>query len=205
MIVETFEDTPEGKESWLRSRRGRITGSKVNDVMPKKYGGKKIGFYELIAERVGIPGDLEEPRNRGNRLEGEAMGFFEEEMHVEITCDKVLWCREDNLNIAVSPDGVIDRETAVEVKCLSSALHLQAFFEQETPKEEYYLQALQYFIVNEDLQTLYLVFYDPRILVKPLHYLTLTRDELEEDIAKYYQAEVNIIKEVKAMANKLSF
>ena len=47
--------TFETKEAWAEARRGKITGTRLKDIIVKRGTGKKIGFYELIAERLGIP------------------------------------------------------------------------------------------------------------------------------------------------------
>jgi hypothetical protein len=73
---------------------------------------------------------------------------------------------------------------AVEVKCLSSARHIQALPTQEVP-DEYEDQVIQYFIVNDALKAVNLVFYDPRILSKDYFVLTLTRSQYEEKIEGY--------------------
>ena len=168
-------------EEWLEARKGKITGSKLGDIVVKRGTGKKLGFYELIADRLAIEDDSEDPQERGHRCEPVALQLFQQEMGIEYIDTEQFWISDDNEDIAISPDGVIDVETAVEVKCLSAAKHLQAYFEHKVPSE-YEFQVLQYFIVNERLETLYFVFYDPRVTAKPLHWIEIHRDELEGEI-----------------------
>lgn len=112
--------------------------------------------------------------------------------------------RDDDDSIAISPDGYIGETEAVECKCLASARHLQAWFEQEVPKE-YWLQVIQYFIVNEKLEQLHFVMYDPRIPQKPYFKFTIVRDEVTEDIETYLEYQRKVLKEVNELANQLSF
>ena len=196
--------TFENREEWLAARLGKITGTRLKDVITLRGNGKKIGFYELIAERLGIPADDENAMDRGTRLEGEAMELFVAETKKKINTDLVIWTRDDNENIAISPDGFVGKTEAVEVKCLSSARHIEALLTQEIPSD-YEYQVLQYFIVNDALKTLYFVFYDPRLLAKPFFYLTIKREDLEEKIAQFLEYQVNILKEVDDAVNKISF
>jgi hypothetical protein len=114
------------------------------------------------------------------------------------------WVSDVSEDIAISPDGVIDVETAAEVKCLSAAKHLQAFFEQKVPSE-YEFQKIQYFIVNENLQTLYFVFYDPRVTAKPLHWIEIRREDVEGEIEMYREYQLETLKEIGELVEKLAF
>lgn len=199
MKTLTFED----RDSWLSARYGKITGSRLKDIVVKRGTGKKIGFYELIAERLGIPADGESPMDRGSRLESEAIDLFQKETDKSVDTSLVLWMREDNESIAVSPDGFMGKEEAVEVKCLSSARHIEALLTGEIPSD-YEFQVLQYFIVNESLQILYFIFYDPRLLAKPFFFQKVARDSLKDRIEEYLKFQSDTLAEVDKIVLELS-
>jgi len=190
----------EDRDAWFSYRRGKITGSKAGDITPKKNGDKKIGYYELIAERVAEAPDEQDPRERGNSLEKEAIMHFMVETGKEVDTSLLVWEREDDPSIAISPDGVISEKEGVEVKCLSSARHIECYLTQEIPSE-YKFQALQYFIVNEKLQTLYFVFYDPRVLPKKFFTIEITRDQ--ELVDTYLAEEKRTLFEINEDIKKL--
>jgi len=192
------------KESWFEARRGKVTGTRLKDLIIKRGTTKKIGFYELIAERIAIPPDDENPMERGTRLESEAIAKFEEETKKKVNTDLELWVREDNEDIALSPDGSIEDSEAVEVKCLNSASHIKAFLTQKVPNE-YVDQTLQYFIVNDDLDKLHVVFYDPRVMYKDYFVIEINRAEVEDQIELYTTLQHETLKEVKQIINDLSF
>lgn len=194
----------ESKDDWFLARRGKITGSRLKDIVVKRGNGRKLGFYELIAERLGVPADDESAMDRGTRLEGEAIMQFIKEANKKVNTDLVIWTRDDNESIAVSPDGYMGKTEAIETKCLSSARHIQALIEQKIP-EEYEFQVLQYFIVNEDLKTLYFAFYDPRILVKPFFYIKVKRSDVQEQVNEYLAYEKKVLQEVDEIVNNLTF
>lgn len=200
MQIHKFED----EQSWLDARLTKITGSKLKDIVVKIGTNPKLGYYELIAERLAIPADGEKPMDRGHRLEEEALERFAKETGKEVDGSLVMWTRDDNESIAVSPDGSISETEAAEVKCLASASHIKAFLTQEVPND-YEFQVLQYFIVNEKLETLYFVFYDPRLSVKDFFYLTLKRETLKADIDQYLEYERKTLEDVAEVVNKLSF
>lgn len=196
------------REEWLAARLGKITGSRLKDIIVKRGTGKKIGFYELIAERLGVPADNENPMDRGTRLEPLAIELFEKTSGKKVDTSLVIWSRDENENIAISPDGFIGNKKspkeAVEVKCLSSARHIEALLTQKVP-DEYEMQTIQYFIVNDKLETLYFVMYDPRILAKEFFVLTVNRKDIEEQITTYLQYQIDTINEVNEIVNSLTF
>lgn len=210
MITHKFES----HFDWMEFRRGRFSGSRVKDVLVKKGTKMKKTYYEVIAERLGItPGD-EECRERGNRLEADAVAQFEKKTGKKVNTDLVMWCRDDNEHIAVSPDGVISETEALEIKCLASSSHLEAyvkaFVKEVLPRDqaipsEYRDQAIQYFIVNESLQTLYFCMYDPRFgeMDCAFFILEMHRKDVEEEIAEYLEQERTMLAEIDAIVNNL--
>jgi putative phage-type endonuclease len=200
MIVKTFEN----EEAWLEGRKGKITGSRLKDIVVKRGTGEKKAYYELIAERIAQPADDENVMERGHRLETEAIALFEEKTGKKFDTSLVIWEREDNANIAISPDAFADTE-AVEIKCLSSASHIEAYLIQQVP-DEYEYQVLQYFIVNENLETLYFVMYDPRMPEKiQLHYFTITREQVAEQVKLYTEYQKEKLAKIDDIINQLTF
>ncbi len=190
---------------WHKARKGKITGTGLKKLLGSKT--TKDSFtYELLAERLSVGGiDDESAIDRGERLEEEGLKAFES-LYGKIA-DRVGLCfREDNEFIASSPDGLIENNgkysEAVEIKCLSSANHIRAWFENEIPKD-YYPQVVQYFIVNDDLEKLYFVLYDPRISVKPIHVIEIDRENIEEDIKLFGEMEHEFTEMIDGMLSKI--
>lgn len=184
-------------EEWREWRKGKITGSRLKDIIVKRGTARKLGFYEVLAERLAVPheNDDDDVMERGHTLEQTAINEFEEVTGHKVNTDCGVWVSDTNEHVALSPDGEIDEQHAVEVKCLSSARHLQAYFEQKIPIE-YEAQVCQYFIVNEKLEQLYFVFFDPRIPAKPLHYIIADRAEWEKKITEYNDYEQEALQDI---------
>ena len=192
------------EEEWFDGRRGKITGTKVKGIMPKTRGtGYKMGFYDLIAERIAVPSNLEDAMQRGKRLEELAIEEFEKKTGKKVDHSLVIWQREDMPEIAISPDGFIGEEEAVEVKCLSSGRHIEAWLTKQIPTD-YKDQAIQYFVVNDKLQTLYFTFYDPR-MPHPIFWIEMHRKDVQDVVTAYLEAERNVLKEIAKIEEELTF
>lgn len=201
MKVQTFDN----EDDWLEARRGRITGTRLKDLVTK--GKPKKGYWELIAERVAIPSDGENPMHRGKRLEDDAIERFIKETGKKVESELVMWHRDDDENIAISPDGYIKKgkkiKEATEVKCLSSAAHIEAYMTDIIPSE-YEFQILQYFIVNEDLENLYFIFYDPRMPID-FFYQKVERKDIQANVDEYLDLERRVLVEVTKIEQDLTF
>lgn len=201
MKISKFKD----KEGWLDARRGKITGTRVKDILVKRGTGEKIGFYEIIAERLATTPENENPMERGINLEGEAIDLFSQKYGLKVDTSLVIWERDDNSSIAISPDGFIGDDEAVEVKCLSSARHIEAKLTGEYPKD-YREQVLQYFVVNDSLKKLYFVMYDPR-MPEDLQLLVfqIDRDSIKEDIEEMLEYQKEKLARIEEIINELTF
>ena len=171
---------------------------------------KKKGYYELIAERLAVDDSEfdgyvpnETPMDRGTRLEKFAVFEFEKATGKVVNNAKVIWMRDENESVAISPDGVISDTEAVEIKCLSSAYHIEAWLTQSIPGE-YEMQMYQYFVVNDKLQTLYFCFYDPRIPCKPFFYMTFHREEVQEKVTRYLEEQLDILESVDNVVARMT-
>lgn len=65
----------------------------------------------------------------------------------------------------------------MEVKNLKASKHLMAWDTRRVP-EDYWAQKIQYFITNENLETLYFVFNNPLVPMMPTFILVIKREDL---------------------------
>lgn len=176
---------------------------------------KDITFYELIAEKLTVSEEDcdgyvpdETPMARGTRLEKYAIDRFEKETGKKVNSEKVLWMREDQEDIAVSPDASVEDtndEEALETKCKSSALHVKAYLTKKVP-DEYVSQTMQYFIVNDNLKKLHLAFYDPRLPAINFFIIEITRESIGEDIIQeYLEYQHRTLAEVDEIISSITF
>lgn len=197
------------REEWLDARLGKITGTRVKDLINKRATKPKKGFWEILAERVAVPHDGENVMDRGVRLEEEAITRFIQETGKKVNTDLVIWESDDDPNIAISPDGYMEPKKgnliteAVECKCLNSASHCEAYITKQIP-DEYEYQVIQYFVVNPDLKILYFCFYDPRC-PKDFFFLTVERKDKQVEIQECIVAEVNALAMLEEYEKLISF
>lgn len=187
---------------WQHLRKGKITGTVLKSIMgtPKA---RQDAVYEIIAERltVGVEEEYENPMDRGNRLEPDAIAMFELETGKQV--ERIGFCEEDgNSQICNSPDGLIGETEAVEVKCMGGKNHIKMWLTNEIP-DEYKWQVIQYFVVNEKLEKLYFVGYNPDIPSHPLHIIATTRQENAEDIEKAKKSQEEVIQEVEKILSNI--
>lgn len=189
-------------DEWFAFRKGKIGGSKVKDIIVKRGNGKKLGFYQLIADKLGL-GDGESSREHGQELEGEARQHLAKLLGREVK-PGAIWISDLDKSIYISPDCEISDTEAAEIKCLSSARHIQNIVEDRVPSD-HYDQVVQYFLVNDKLEALYYTSYDPRITAQPIHIVTVTREQVEADVSKYKEYLLDTLKEANDIVEKLAF
>ena len=191
-VIKIEQGTPE----WMSLREGKRTGTSIGKIFAKS---RKTGemfdtekplitFYQKVAERLaegtGDDDGLDSSRERGKALEQQAIDEAEQKLGLKLIRGNV-WQADDKNHIE-SPDAYTkDLKTAVEVKCLSSARHIQAIVEDRPPME-YWTEYLNYFLVNDKLKTLYVFLYDPRFMLEHLRTkaFKLERSEIEYDIER---------------------
>lgn len=194
--MKRYNNVEQKSDEWHHLRKGKITGTTLKAIMgtPKA---RQDALYEIIAERltVGVDGEnYENAMERGNRLESDAIAMFEFESGKQV--ERTGFCEDEtNPFIANSPDGLIGEDEAVEAKCMGGKNHVKMWLTNKVP-DEYEWQVVQYFVVNEKLQTLYFIGYNPDIPAHSLHTIEVKREDIEEDIDIARKSQEKFISEV---------
>ncbi len=197
--MKILKDLVQGTKEWLKERAGKISGTKLWDVMGTPVAQLTL-MYELISETIS---PIEETfktaaMQRWNDLEWPAIARFEEETGKKV---EEVWLIIRNDWHILSPDGIILNEDtwlyteAIEVKCLGAKVMLRymgcktfsdIFKVKHKDAKKYYWQVVNYFLVMEDLEELTFYMYNPDIYEyeNQVFQLTVTREELQADIAK---------------------
>lgn len=135
-------DVPQGSAAWLDARCGKITASRIADVLDTlKKGGEGAGRrnyrIELVAERLAgraedhyVSADME----RGTYLESQARTAYEIERNVMVeTAGLILHPTYDYT--AGSPDGLIGDDGGLEIKVPRMTTHIKWMLEDVVPEE----------------------------------------------------------------------
>lgn len=182
MKVLPFE---QGSDEWKEARIGVITGTRLKQVLGTQ---SKSLLYELIAETLAPTpeGMTNEAMERGVELESDARMLYEST--TGYTMEEVGFCLHDDHDwLGVSPDGLFKEKKkyvgAVEIKCPNTKTHIEYLIEKKVPAE-YRAQVLQYFIVNENLEWLDFVSYDPRIQIPEMQMsiVHVLREDVQDEI-----------------------
>lgn len=186
----------QGSTEWMSFREGKRTGTSIGKLFAKS---RKTGeiydtdkplltLYQKVAERLaeGTADDgLDSSRERGKEMEKEAIKCAEDKLGLKLQQGGV-WQDSDDENHIESPDAYTkDLKIAVEIKCLSSARHIQAILEN-TPPQEYMAEYYNYFLVNDKLEKLYVFLYDPRFFLEGLtwHAFEIKREDIAYEIER---------------------
>ena len=132
-------DAEQGTEEWLRSRLGCPSGSGFSKLITSsgKESTSRAGYVNgLIAEKV--TGQIPEGFDnywmaRGRELEPDAKAFFEFERRCTIR--DVGFCKHDEYECGISPDGLIDSDGGLEIKCPADATQVKYFRAGVLPNE----------------------------------------------------------------------
>lgn len=203
----------QGSEEWFAARLGKVTASRVCDVVAKTktgYSTSRAGYMaELICERLtGKPFEqfTNADMQRGTDLEPIARAMYE--INRNVTVRQVGFITHPTLDMAgASPDGFVD-DGLIEIKAPRPHVHLD-YLEGQKPPAKYLPQMAWQCICTqrtwvdfvsycepmpEDLQ-LFVVRYTPEV-----SYLK----ELEEEVTKFLRETedrlTNILKLRKAVA-----
>lgn len=211
------------RQAWLELRKGVITGTKAKNVAPpKRGGGIPQGIYELLAEQVAIEKDGEPERDRGLRLENEALLRTQEKFGLDLNLDPGMWLSDDG-KLAVSPDAAEVGDSpryAAEAKCLDSKNHLQGVLKDWTARQlpgynpldslristsDFTAQVIQYFVINPNLETVYFTLYDDRVVLENVeHYvIAISRQDVQEFVDGQEAYERDAVAKVEEMIRVL--
>jgi len=120
----------QGSYEWHEQRLGKVTASRVADVMAKTrngYGAARENYMvQLLCERLtGKPAEnfVSEPMRRGIELEPVAAAWYEIETNAMIeTCG--FYEHPTIKGFGASPDRLLGDDGLIEIKCPNTATHL---------------------------------------------------------------------------------
>lgn len=194
-------------EEWFKARLGKVTASRVKDVMAKGKSGPSVTrqnyMMELVCQR--LTGKIEEgfttqAMRRGVELEPVARSAYEVELGVLVEeCGLI-----DHPIIewfGASPDGLVLTDGAIEIKCPNTAQHVWCLRNQR-PLPEYEWQMTAQ-LACTGREWVDFISYDDR-LPEDLQYFRkrFTREEAKIDVM---EAEVTkFLEELQELINELT-
>jgi putative phage-type endonuclease len=160
-------DFPQGSAEWLASRAGRVTASRISDVLAKVKNGEAAVRRDYRAQIVAeiLTGKPQESGYMNDEMrwgvEQEPFARAAYEVATDTLVDQVgLVLHPEIDRAAASPDGLAG-EGLLEIKCPKTATHLEYLLAGAVP-EKYTLQMLWQMACTER-QWCDFVSFDPRL------------------------------------------
>lgn len=163
-VIETCE---QGSAEWLEMRLGKVTASRMSDVLSKGKGSapsKTAESYmmELLAEKLtgeSKPFFENDAMRWGTETEPQARAMYE--VNNEFPEMKEVAFVEHNESIGISPDGMVGDDGLLEIKCPTTITQLKRALSDDYAKD-YYTQIQCQLWVTER-QWCDFVSFDPRL------------------------------------------
>jgi putative phage-type endonuclease len=200
--MEIKQGTPE----WLQLRIGKITASRIADILSQSKKGETAtrAKYrnELIRQRMtGVLGEFYTNSHMQRGIELEPLARASYEVHRGLLVDQVAFVNHPTiLSAGASPDGLIGSDGLIEIKCPTPDNHIENLINDEAPKK--YFPQMQWQMACTGRKWCDFVSFDPdanehiRLFVKRVY-----RDD--DWIKGAEQAVIEFDKEVDAGVRKL--
>lgn len=135
-------DFPQGSSEWLAARAGKVTASRICDVIAKIKTGEAAARRDYRAQLVAeiLTG---KPQEDGY-INAEMQWGIEQEQLARAAYEMVADCLVDTVGLvlhpkieraAASPDGLVGADGLIEIKCPKTATHLQYLMDGAVPSK----------------------------------------------------------------------
>jgi len=198
--------TEQGTEAWQAQRRGKVTASRVADVIKKTKSGystsRKNYAAQLLCER--LTGKTAEGFSNaamawGIEKEPEARVAYE--FMKNATVEQVSFVDHPSIAMSgASPDGLVGEDGLIEIKCCNTATHLEALMSGEIDPD--YITQIQWQLACTGRKWCDYVGFDPRL---PAH-LQLFIKRIERDQRTIIELETEVssfLRELSAQIARL--
>lgn len=196
----------QGSQEWFESRLGKVTASKVADIVAKTKSGYSTSranyMAQLVVERLtGVKSETftNSAMEWGTATEPLARAAYELKKGIMVDETGLI----DHPTIAMSgasPDGLVGDDGLIEIKCPNTATHIDTMLSGEADKR--YVCQMQWQLAVTGRQWNDFVSFDPRM--PDNLQLFIKRVERDDELIKELEAEVvKFIAEVDEKVEKL--
>jgi len=185
----------QGSPEWFAQRLGKVTASRVADVIAKTKTGYSTSrdnyMAQLICERMT---NTVEPSYTNAAMQwgtdNEPLARAAYEALKDVLVDEVAMIQHPTIEASgASPDGLVGDDGQIEIKCPNTATHIDTLFTQSVPGK--YFTQIQWQLACCGRQWCDFVSFDPRMPQElQLFVKRVTRDNdyiqmLEEEVKKF--------------------
>lgn len=201
----------QGTDEWRALRLGHVTASNVADVMAKGKSGEAVTRkkykVKLLAERLtGASQDFYTNAAMEWGTEQEPYARMAYEVANDVLVDKTgFWPHETIKWVGVSPDGLVDNDGLVEIKCPNTTTHLDYILDDKVPTEYYKQIQCQLWVTGRSWCDF--ISFDPRLpqrnqlFVKRCFRDEALMAEMEKEIREFLQEIEYLIEQLQGDNN----
>lgn len=201
----------QGTDEWRALRLGHVTASNVADVMAKGKSGEAVTRkkykVKLLAERLtGSSQDFYTNAAMEWGTEQEPYARMAYEVANDVLVDKTgFWPHETIKWVGVSPDGLVDSDGLVEIKCPNTTTHLDYILDDKVPTEYYKQIQCQLWVTGRSWCDF--ISFDPRLpqrnqlFVKRCFRDEALMAEMEKEIREFLQEIEYLIEQLQGDNN----
>lgn len=196
----------QGSEEWFAQRVGKVTASRLADVLAKTKSGYSTSrtnyLAELVAERLTgkvAEGFTNSAIKWGTDCEPLARSAVEVELDVMIA-ETGMVPHPTIAMAGASPDGLIGPEAVLECKCPNTATHIETLLSGEAPTK--YIPQMQFQMACTGRKYAIFASFDPR-LPADMQLFTKRVDRDEKYIAEAEAEVIKFLAEVEETVAKL--
>ena len=139
-MIELME---QGSDAWFNIRIGKVTASRVADVLAKTKTGYSTTrdnyMAQLVCERLtGQKGESFTNAAIQHGIETEAYARAAYEALRDVLVDEVGFVSHPTIEMSgASPDGLVGEDGLIEIKCPNTATHIETLLSESVPNKYY--------------------------------------------------------------------
>jgi len=190
--MENLLEITQGSDAWHQARLGKVTASRIADIIATTksgYSASRANYEaQLICEILtGKPAESFTNAAMAWGTETEPLARAQYELKTGNMVNQIGFVVHPKIEQAgASPDGLVDNDGLIEIKCPNTSTHLDTLLSQKVQSK--YITQMTWQMLCTGRKWCDFVSYDPR-LPDNLQ-LFIQRIELDEDYAKKLQNEV---------------
>jgi putative phage-type endonuclease len=194
-------------EEWFAARCGKVTASRVADIIAKTktgYSASRENYLaQLVCERMtSKPAESYSNAAMQWGTDQEPFARAAYEANKDVLVEEVGFAIHPTIKDAgASPDGLVGEFGLVEIKCPNTATHIQTLLDQKVPEK--YIVQMQWQMACTGRQWCDFASFDPRmeeglqLFIKRVEYHPLYVAELEKEV-------INFLMDVEDKIRKLN-
>ena len=192
-------------EEWFQARLGKVTASRVADVLAKIKSGESASRrnykIQLVSER--LTGERQESYINQAMQDGIDREQFARDRYMQQfgEVEEVGFVKHPTLEAGASPDGMVGDDGILEIKCPMGSTHTETLMTQDIPSK--YVPQVQFQLLVTGRKWCDFVSYNPmfpdhlQVFVKRIEADPVYQKELESEVKQFLEEVDTIINKLK--------